>query len=131
MRHDIVVILFALVVLIPFAVGSIGFAEEPEIVELAGGRAKVTLVEGGAQLYTKEPELKRPLSQGDMLRHGDRVVTGDKSRIELAIPDGSFLRFDEKTTFELVSAQYDEETKQRDITKNRHLVCLFSYFLSP
>ncbi|MES0363769.1 MAG: hypothetical protein ABUK14_07445, partial [Desulfobacteria bacterium] len=52
---------------------------------------------------------------GDLLRYGDRVTTGDQTRVELAMPDDSFLRFDEKTTFELLSVDYDEETKQRDI----------------
>lgn len=115
MKHKFAVILFALVAPILLVSGSTGFADEPEIVEMEGRQAKVSLVEGSAELLRKEPELKRPLSQGDLLRHGDHVTTGDKTRIELAMPDGSFLRFDEKTTFELISADYDEETKQRDI----------------
>jgi ferric-dicitrate binding protein FerR (iron transport regulator) len=115
MKHKLVVILFALVMPILLAVGSTGLAEEPEVVEIEGRQAKVTLVEGRAELSRKEPELRRLLSQGDLLRHGDCVTTGDKARLELAMPDGSFLRFDEKTTFELISVDYKEEARKREI----------------
>jgi hypothetical protein len=116
MKHKSVVILFALVTLTLLSVASTGFADEPEVVEVeGGGEAVVTLVEGNAHLFRKKAKLRQALKKGDLLRHGDRVTTGDETRIELATPDGSFLRFDEKTTFELISAGYDEQTKQRDI----------------
>ena len=115
MKHKFTAILLALVVPMLLAMGSTGFTDEPEIVEMEGGQAKVTLVEGSAELFRKGPDLRRPMVQGDLLRHGDRVTTGDQTRIELAMPDDSFLRFDEKTTFELLSVDYNEETKQRDI----------------
>lgn len=115
MKHKSAVILFVLVILVFIPVASTGFADEPEVVEVEGGEAKVTLVEGKADLFRKKTKLGQPLSEGALLRHGDRVTTGDETRIELAMPDGSFLRFDEKTTFELISAGYDEQTKQRDI----------------
>ena len=115
MKHKSAVILFALVILILLSAASTGFADEPEIVEVEGGEAVVTLVEGSANLFRKKAKLREPLKKGDLVGHGDRVTTGDETRIELAMPDGSFLRFDEKTTFELISAGYDEQTKQRDI----------------
>ena len=115
MKHKYAVILFALVILILLSAASTGFADEPEIVEVEGGEAVVTLVEGSANLFRKKAKLRQPLKKGDLVGHGDRVTTGDETRIELAMPDGSFLRFDEKTTFELISAGYDEQTKQRDI----------------
>jgi hypothetical protein len=58
MKHKLVVILFALVMPILLAVGSTGLAEEPEVVEIEGRQAKVTLVEGRAELSRKEPELR-------------------------------------------------------------------------
>ena len=115
MKHKSVVIFFALVTLTLLSVASTGFADEPEVVEVEGGEAVVTLVEGNAHLFRKKAKLRQALKKGDQLRHGDRVTTGDETRIELDTPDGSFLRFDEKTTFELISAGYDEQTKQRDI----------------
>jgi hypothetical protein len=115
MKHKSTIILFALVTLILLSVASTGFADEPEVVEVEGGEANVTLVEGKADLFRKKTEIGQPLSEGDVLRHGDRVTTGDKTRIELALADGSILRFDEKTTFELISADYDEQTKERNV----------------
>jgi hypothetical protein len=115
MKHKCAAIIFVLVVPILLAVGSTGSADEPEVIEMESGQAKVTLIEGRAELLHKEPGLRRVLSRGDLLRHGDRVTTEDKTRIELGMPDGSFVRFDEKTTFELVSASYEEATRKRDI----------------
>jgi ferric-dicitrate binding protein FerR (iron transport regulator) len=112
MKHRQGVILVALILL---AVGSVGFAQEPEVVEMEGREAEVTLIEGSAELSRKEPDLKQLLNQGDFLLDGDRVATGEQARLELAMPDGSFLRFAQKTTFELMSVDYDEQTRQRDI----------------
>ena len=92
MKYKFTVILLALVVPMLLAMGSTGVADEPEIVEMEGGQAKVTLVEGSAELFRKEPDLRRPMVKGDLLRHGDRVTTGDQTRVELAMPDDSFLR---------------------------------------
>lgn len=115
MKHRPAVILLAMVTLNLLCVAPTGFADEPEVVEVKGGEVKVTLVEGNAYLLRKKAKLKQPLNEGDLLRHGDTVTTGDETRIELAVPDGSFLRFDEKTTFELISVGYDEQIKERDI----------------
>jgi ferric-dicitrate binding protein FerR (iron transport regulator) len=115
MKRKSAVILLALIVSMLLAMSSTGFAEQAEIVEIEGGQAEVTLVEGNAELFRKEPDLRRTLNQADMVGHGDGVTTGDKTRIELAMADGSFLRFDEKTTFELISVDYDEQNRQRNI----------------
>jgi hypothetical protein len=115
MKHRLGLNLLVLVALILIAANSIGFAQEPEVVEIEGQEAEVTLIEGSADLSRREPPLKRPLSQGDLLVDGDHVATGEQARLELGLPDGSFLRFAQKTTFELMSVNYDEQTKQRDI----------------
>ncbi len=115
MKRNSAVTLFALIIMILLFVASTGLADEPEIVEVEGEEAEVTLIEGNAQLFRKKDQLRKPLIKGDILHHGDRVTTGDRTRIELAMPDGSFLRFDEKTTFEFISVNYDQEAKQRDI----------------
>jgi hypothetical protein len=112
MKHGLGVVLVALFLL---AAGSTGFAQEPEVVEMEGQEAEVTLIEGGAELSRKEPALKKSLNQGDLLVDGDRVTTGEQARLELGMPDGSFLRFAQNTNFELISVDYDEQTKQRDI----------------
>ena len=115
MKNICSLILLALFTLIFLSVATTGLADEPEIVEMEEGEAKVTLIEGNADLIRKKANLRQSLKEGDLLRHGDSVTTGDKTRIELTMPDGSFLRFDEKTTFELMSVGYNEQAKQRDI----------------
>jgi ferric-dicitrate binding protein FerR (iron transport regulator) len=115
MKHRTGVIVPAVVVLVLLAATSPGFAQEPELVEMEGREAEVALIEGSAELSRKEPDLKQLVNQGDLLVNGDHVATGEQARLELAMPDGSFLRFAQKTAFELVSVDYDEQTKQRDI----------------
>jgi hypothetical protein len=103
--------------LVLIAADSIASAEEPEVVEMEGREAEVTWLEGSAELSGRAPEPKQPLPlrQGNVLFDGDLVATGERSRLELGMPDGSFLRFAQKTTFELISIGYDEQSKQRDI----------------
>ena len=85
-------------------------------IELKGGKAKVTLLKGSASVVKKGTIEAQPLAQGDMLSGGDRITTGKMSRIELKMPDGSYLRFDEETTFELQSIAFEKEQKRRKIT---------------
>ena len=85
-------------------------------VELKGGKAKVTLLKGSASVVKKGMAAAQPLAQDDMLAGGDSITTGKKSKIELKMPDGSFLRFDEKTTFELQSIAFEKKQKRRKIT---------------
>ncbi len=87
-------------------------------VGIDSGKAEITLLEGKAILEKKADKKKINLSKGDFLEKGDRITTGKKSRMELKLPDGSFLRFSELSTFELteVSANYKE--KRRNISVN-------------
>ncbi len=84
-------------------------------IELKGGKAKVTLLQGSAAVVRKGRLEAQPLAKDDMLSTGDRITTGKKSRIELQMPDGSFLRFDEETTFELQSIAFEKKRKRRKI----------------
>lgn len=85
-------------------------------IELKGGNAKVTLLKGSASVVKKGLAAVQPLVKDDMLSDGDRITTGKKSRIELQMPDGSFLRFDEETTFELKSVAFEKKRKRRKIS---------------
>jgi len=89
MKHKRAVILLAMVTLILLCVATTGFADEPEVVEVEGEEAKVTLIEGNADLFRKKAKLRQPLSEADLLRHWDSVTTGDETRIELAVPEGT------------------------------------------
>ena len=80
-------------------------------VEVKSGQAEVSFLEGRATLIKKGIAL----TQGDLLAPGDRVRTGRDSRIEVKLPEGSFIRFGEQTTFELISASFDQEKTLRNI----------------
>jgi competence protein ComGC len=54
MKCKLPVILLSLVVSILLALGSTGLAEEPDVVDMEGGQAKVSWVEGRAELFRKE-----------------------------------------------------------------------------
>jgi hypothetical protein len=87
-------------------------------IEIGAGKAEVTLLEGEASLFKKGMTKPKALSKGSLLAQGDRVITGTKSRIEIKLPDKSFVRFDEKTTFVLESVAYDQKTKKKDVNIN-------------
>jgi hypothetical protein len=44
------------------------------------------------------------------------VQTDKQSRVELKLPDGSYVRYDEDTTFDLTSAAFDVKKKRRNIS---------------
>ncbi len=87
-------------------------------IKIGAGKAVVTLLKGDASLFKKGVKKPQALSKGSLLAQGDRVTTGIKSRVEIKLPDKSFIRFDEKTTFVLESVAYDKKTKKKDININ-------------
>lgn len=86
-------------------------ANKMSSIEIKGEKAEVTFIIGKVVLV----KTGKPLAMGDFVVRGDRVRTDKKARIELKLPDGSFIRFNEQTTFELISAALDKKKKQRKI----------------
>jgi ferric-dicitrate binding protein FerR (iron transport regulator) len=56
-----------------------------------------TFVEGTVTAQLADGSSARPLAQGDVLHVGDTIATNSDSRVEMALPDGSVLRFGENT----------------------------------
>ncbi len=104
-------ILFFLV-LFPLSVFS---SDQPIKVDLKGEKAKVSFLKGQASVVKKGGKKSRHLVTGAILSDGDTVSTGKDTRLELTMPDGSFLRYDENTTFELVSVAFDKKRKARNV----------------
>jgi len=114
-KNKILCIILFLIVLTPAFV----CAEEKAIsVEIGNGNARVTFLKGSVLRIKKDTTESQPLAKGDFLSKGDRVETGEDSRIEIKLPDGSYARYDEKTTFELSAAAYDPSKKEREINVN-------------
>ena len=84
-------------------------------IETAGGNTVITMLEGHAFLVKEDLTRIRSLTRGDYLKQNDLVQTEKKSRIELKLPDESYIRLDEMTIFVLKSAAFDQAQKQRDI----------------
>jgi len=79
-----------LLVLLPYPVQ----AEHKALsVEIERGKAEVTLLEGNAFLEKKDTAKAQDICKGDYLVSGDRVSTDKESRIELKLPDESFIRY--------------------------------------
>lgn len=82
---------------------------------IESGNAKVTLLEGRAYRTRAGQEESKPLSINDLLVPGDQVYTEKNSRIEIRLPDSSYLRFGELTRLELEAAALDQINRKRDI----------------
>lgn len=117
MNRAIIFIAF-LLILFPYPVQA---EHKPLSVEIKRGKAEVTLLEGKAFLEKKGAAKTQDICKGDYLLPGDRVSTDKKSRIELKLPDESIIRFDEETTFELISVDFDKKTNNRNIHVNMAL----------
>ncbi len=113
-----VLFIIFLLVLLPYPVQA---EHEALSVEIEKGKTEVTLLEGKAFLEKKDAAKAQDICRGDYLVSGDRISTDKESRIELKLPDESFIRFDEETTFELVSVDFDEKTNNRNIDINMAL----------
>jgi len=84
-------------------------------VDVGTGTAAVTALTGKARLVRAGTAQPETLAPGVLLAAGDRVTTGTNARLELKLPDGSTLRFDERTTFNLVSMEGSPKQEKRNI----------------
>jgi len=77
-------------------------------------QARVTFLSGNAIVERSSATTSQPLRLNDVLKAGDMVTTGRKSRLEISLPDGSIIRVDESATFTLKALDFVPE-KKRDI----------------
>jgi hypothetical protein len=90
------------------------YAKPLVTVKMLKGEAKVTALEGTAQTFCPGQKNARYLKIEDVLKSGCEVSTGEKSRLELALPDNSIIRFAENTRFKLQQADVGD-TGGRDV----------------
>lgn len=90
----------------------------PVKVGIGGGAATITVLDGSAALVDAQAKALRSLAKGDALKQGDRVKVGESSKIEVKLPDGSFVRFDSGSVFELKAMAVDSRNNRRDINVN-------------
>jgi hypothetical protein len=78
-------------------------------VKIGKGEVLVAYLEGSAQVMSEGKDGQRPLKANDLLKKGDEVSTGPKSKMELFMPDKSQLRFADNSRFKLVQMDMSEE----------------------
>jgi hypothetical protein len=102
-------ILLAFMFLVFLSAVQQGEAKRTVTVKIGKGEAAVAYLEGSAQVLSEGEKVSRSLKINDMLRKGDEVSTGSKSKMELLLPDNSLLRFADNSNFKIVQMDAGEE----------------------
>ncbi len=77
--------------------------------------AIVTRLDGNASVFTKGGKAGTPLKKNDKLMKGQEVKVGEKSRVELKYPDGTVMRFAERSTIKIEDITYDSKTQSKKV----------------
>jgi ferric-dicitrate binding protein FerR (iron transport regulator) len=77
--------------------------------------AVVTRLDGKASVFTKGGKSGTPLKKNDRILKGQEVKVGEKSRIELKYPDGTVMRFAERSTIKIDDITYDGKTQNKKV----------------
>ena len=101
---------FAGIVLCSFAAAQDGGT----IRSAAGSQYLISAKAGGVNLVQGDVQVRRnnstsgPLVKGDTVNVGDRVITGPRSRAEILLNPGSYVRLNENSEFEFVTTDLDD-----------------------
>lgn len=109
MKKSIQVMLSFLVL---FVFSTCAYAQPPVAVKMAGGEAKVTVLEGAARAVCSGQKGVKKLKINDSLKAGCEVSTGERSRMELLLPDNSIVRFAENTNFRITQINAGDAGKR-------------------
>lgn len=75
--------------------------------------AIVTYVEGRVQAYGAGAKDGALLKRNDRVVKNQRITTGEKSRLELRFPDGTIMRFAERSTIKMEDLTFDTKSKNK------------------
>jgi FecR protein len=90
------------------------YAKPPLEVKMAKGETRITILEGKAQAICSGQKDFKILKINDLLQPGCEVITGEKSRMELLLPDNSIVRIADNTRVKIMQADAGEQG-QRDV----------------
>jgi hypothetical protein len=90
-------------------------ARKPVTVTIQKGDARVTLIDGSAEIMIAGTSVWDALTVGGHLADGDQIKTGPASRIELVLPDDSKLRFADNTRFKIKKLDVCPGEQKRDV----------------
>ncbi len=106
------IILAAAIVIVILMVVSVSAAETKSAATNTNNQAVVTIVEGSASVYTANTRTGRPLQKGQRLAKNHEVKVGEKSRVEIRFPDGTFMRLSEGSRLALGQLEFDGKTRR-------------------
>lgn len=112
MKKSMQIVLSFLVI---FILTTYVYAKPPVEVKITKGEAKITVLEGTASAVCPGQKTAVKLKIGNILKPGCEVSTGDKSRMELLLPDESIVRFSENTRFRILQVANNGASAKRDV----------------
>ena len=77
--------------------------------------AVVTRLDGSASVFAKGSKAGAQLKKNDKIMKGQEVKVGEKSRIELKYPDGTVMRFSERSVIKMDDISYDSKTQNKKV----------------
>jgi hypothetical protein len=81
----------------------------------ADSAAVVTRLDGSASVFAKGAKVGTPLKKNDKIMKGQEVKVGERSRIELKYPDGTVMRFAERSVIKMDDITYDSKTQNKKV----------------
>jgi hypothetical protein len=84
-------------------------------IKIGKEEARVTLLNGTASVIPEGEKRWHPLKVGNILKGGDRVNTGSKSRLEVILQDNTILRFADNTRFKVLRIGGSEKSKVKNV----------------
>lgn len=90
-------------------------ARDPVTIKVGKEGVKITILDGTAKALSPGQRDWQAVRLNDVVHGGDEVFTGAKSRMEIAMPDGSRMRFAEKTRFILQRMDPGDEKKGKNV----------------
>jgi hypothetical protein len=106
-------ILLAMAILV--CLGSFISAQEAFVFPIEGERARVTFVQGEVRHQSPSEGPWTGLQLGSFVQAGERIMTMKGARLELQLPEGSIMRFDEESEVHFVRAVYDVAKAKRNV----------------
>ncbi|MDO9528593.1 MAG: FecR family protein [Syntrophales bacterium] len=85
------------------------------VVKIGKEEAKVILLEGTASVIPGDGNERYSLKVGDILKGGDRVNTGPKSRLEIVLKNNTVLRFADNTCFEISQIGWNGKSRAENV----------------
>ena len=80
----------------------------------AGDSAVVTMLDGKAQV-TSKGHPATSLKKSDTVHKGQEIRVGERSRLELRFPDGTIMRFAERSVIKMDDLAFDAKNKSKKV----------------